>query len=81
LTLTDESIQLDFSKVDSLPPPPARQELTLKVRSPRILTFNSDTIKVASEAPAEMEGTYQYILRLSRMPGKKDAQLNYAPRS
>jgi hypothetical protein len=80
LTVRDDRIQIDFSKVDSLPRPPSRQEFTLKVRSPRMLNFKSDTIKVASEPPAETGGSYQYTLTFSRIPGKKDALLNFAPR-
>ncbi len=81
LMVRDDSIQIDFSGVDSLPRPPSQQELTLKVRSPRILSFRSDTVRIVSDSPAEMEGSHQYTLRLSRIPGKKDAQLNFAPRS
>ena len=81
LTMTDDSIRLDFAGVDSLPRLANQQELTLKVRSHHTLSFKSDSIKLVSEDPVETEGSYQYTLRLERLPGRKDAQLSFAPRS
>jgi hypothetical protein len=81
LTMTDDSIRIDFAEVDSLPRPPSQQELTVKVRSPRMLSFASDTIKVVSEPPVEVESSYQYTLTLNRIPGRTAAQLSFAPRS
>jgi hypothetical protein len=81
LTMTDDSIRLDFTNVDNLPRPPSRQEFTLKVRSPRLLNFESDSIHVRSEPPVESEGLCQYTLRLNRIPGYTEARLNYVSRS
>ncbi len=81
LTVTDDGIQFDFTKVEGLSRPPSQQELFLKVRSPRMMSFQSDTIKVAAESAAEMEGSYQYTLTLGRYPGRKTAQLTFTPRS
>jgi hypothetical protein len=78
LTLMDDGIRLDFAKVDSLPRPPVQHELILKLRSPRALNFTSDTINVTPDPPTETEGSHQYTLRLSRIPGRKEAQLNFA---
>ena len=77
LTMTDDSIRLDFTNVDNLPRPLSRQEFTLKVRSPRLLNFESDSIHVRSEPPVESEGLCQYTLRLNRIPGYTEARLNY----
>jgi hypothetical protein len=81
LTITDDDIRMDFAKVDSLPRLPSRQELALKVRSPQMLSFESDSIRVGSEPPVESEGLYQYTLRLNRIPGYTEARLNYVSRS
>jgi hypothetical protein len=81
LTTTDDGIRLDFAKVDSLPRPPSQPALFLKVRSSRLLSFMSDTIKTVSEPPVEVEGSYQYALKLNRTPGRAEAQLSFAPRS
>jgi len=81
LTVTDDSIQFDFAKVDSLPRPPSQPELALKVRSAQMLSFKSDSIKLVSEPLVDVEGSYQYTLRLDRIPGRKEAQLHFAPRS
>ena len=81
LTLMDDGIRLDFAKVDSLPRPPVQHELILKLRSPRALNFTSDTINVTPDPPTETEGSHQYTLKLSRIPGRKEAQLSFAARS
>jgi hypothetical protein len=79
--LTDRGIQLDFIKVDSLPRPPKQDELTLKVKSPYLLRFGSDSIKVASEAFAKRDGFYLFTLRLKRIPGIREARLDVAAQS
>jgi hypothetical protein len=78
--MTDDSIRLDFARVDSLPRPPRQQELIVKVKSPRVVKFKSGSIKLLSESLAEVEGSYQYTLRLSRTVGRKEAQLDFEPR-
>ncbi len=81
LAMTDDSIRLDFSKVDSLPRPLSQQEVIVKVRSPHVLKFKSDTIKLVSDSAVQVEGSNQHTLKLSRTRGRKEAQLNFAPRS
>jgi len=78
LMLTDDSLQLDFTKVDSLPSPPSHEDLTLKVRSPYRLHFSPDSIKVVSDVSAEEEKRYQYTLGLRRIPGRKESELKFS---
>jgi hypothetical protein len=81
LMLTDDSLRLDFTKVDSLPSPPSHEDLTLKVRSPYRLRFSSDSIKVVSDASADEEKRYQYTINLRRIPGRKESDLKFSPQS
>ena len=80
-TMLNIYIGFDFSKLESLPRLPGQEELTLKVRSPYRLRFESDSIKVVSHELAGHEGYYLYTLRLRRIPGMKEAQLNFSPQT
>lgn len=79
--MTDNSIRLDFSDVDRLPPPPRQQESTLRVRIRTPLSIKSESIKVASESPMAIDGSHQNAIMLSRLPGRTEAQLDFAGRS
>jgi hypothetical protein len=75
LTLAERTVRLDFTKVDALPRPLGQKELTLKIKSPGALRFESDTIKVASQTSAKQDGSLLYTVRLERVPGRAQAEL------
>jgi hypothetical protein len=75
LSVSEQGIQLDFTRIDTLPTPGKQMELILKIRSPYRLRLESDSIKIASETSEIRGGCCLYTLSLERIPGRKEAQL------
>jgi hypothetical protein len=79
LVVSQQGIQLDFTKIDTLPDLPLEKELILKIRSPYRLRLESDSIKRASETIEGGSDSFLYTLNLERIRGTKEMQLKVLP--
>jgi hypothetical protein len=79
VTRSGDAIDLDFRETDTLPTLMGRSSLTLKVRSPSVLGFASDTVGVASSTSRRDGDALVYTVELERRPGVAKARLQLAP--
>jgi len=77
IKVADAQIKLDFSDVDKLSSTTGQKDLILKTESSEELEFIAENIHIESESLDKIENKYLYTIRLTRVPEKKEAILQY----